>query len=142
MIQRIQTVYFLIIIFLAAVLFFTPIYEIKLIGESVRAFYITDHISLLLSNIFIIGLSAINIFLFKNRPLQIKIGWFIFLLILVLSILIRLTFHTEQQNLVSDAVFIFSYFTFLPFLKLIFIFLAIKSIKKDEDLVKSADRFR
>ena len=141
MLQRIQTVFFILILFLAAGLFFFPLYTVEVPNQFERSFYVLDQLSLLLATIFIIVFTGINIFLFRNRPFQMKLGWLTFLLIAVLTILIRLTFR-EASNDAENFIFTAHFYAYTPFLMLIFKVLAIYFIKKDEQLVRSADRFR
>lgn len=141
MLQRIQTVFFILILFLATGLFFFPLYTVEIPDQFERSFYVQDQLSLLLATIFIIVFTGINIFLFRNRPFQMKLGWLTFLLIAVLTILIRLTFR-EASNDNENFIFIAHFYAYTPFLMLILKVLAIRFIKKDEELVRSADRFR
>ena len=86
-------------------------------------------------------LSLISIFMFKKRTLQMR---FCFWLILINILLIALLFFV--YILARDS----GYYTFIDFVKFssfsliatISAFLARRYIKKDEDLVRSADRIR
>ena len=80
-------------------------------------------------------LPFVQIFMFKNRVKQIKIGklaiaywviWAVIFVILSLSI----------DNLKP------SFGAIIPLLSILFIYLANKAIRKDEDLVRSIDRIR
>ncbi|GHT15187.1 membrane protein [Bacteroidia bacterium] len=119
MIQRIQTVYFLLVICLMAVLWFIPVtvlHKPELIG------------------IAILALTAI--FLFKNRKRQILLGYIILLALL----LDYVAFFVWKFD---PAVFASGIVTFLiPFVAGVFDFLAIRGIRKDEKLVRSLDRLR
>jgi hypothetical protein len=121
MIQRIQTLYFFLVFCLMMVLLFVP-------------FTVS-----LLSNIEASGialLAIIAIFLFKNRKLQIWFGYIILLVILLDYVL----FFVFSFN---PAIFASGILTFLiPFIAGVLDFLAIRGIKKDEKLVRSADRLR
>ena len=125
MIQRIQTVYLFIAFCLMATLVFVPFssHLIIIIGSGIAAF-----------------LSIINIFLYKKRSLQRKICY----IILLLSVLIYLfDFIFERQYLPFAELFWSNRFTFIfPFIAIIFIYLAIRGIKKDEKLIRSLDRLR
>ena len=135
MIQRIQTVY----LFLAAVLnisvFFTPIYG-HAMNDPAQWIGIGFAISLTLS--FVIAGGAI--FLYRNRNLQIRVvktGTYIQIVALgfAAGILFSLGgFGTFLwQEVLSSG---------LIALALVFYWLAGRSIKKDEELVKSMDRIR
>ncbi|MDR0830062.1 MAG: DUF4293 domain-containing protein [Prevotellaceae bacterium] len=81
----------------------------------------------------------IAIWLFKKRKIQIKFVWVVFFLIIInyISIIwllfaVGIDFHTIK-------IYIPLIFNLI---NLIFCILAIKAIKKDEDLVRSLDRIR
>ena len=135
MIQRIQTVY----LFLAAVLnisvFFTPIYS-HAINDPQAWIGIGFAISLMLS--FLIAGSSI--FLYPNRKLQLRIvkaG--IYIQIVAIGFAVGILFSLGgfgtflwQEILGSGLILV----------ALILYWLAGRSIKKDEELVKSMDRIR
>ncbi len=135
MLQRIQTVYLLIVILVMALLPFWS-YAYLWIEIYEGAFYIKNE---LLFYVIFFGsatLAFITIFLFKNRKLQFVLNR--------LNILI---------NLFLLGVFVYKVLTLsnisekgfgllLPVLAIIFLVLANKAIKKDENLIKSVDRLR
>jgi len=155
MIQRIQTLYLLVIVILSGFIIFSPIAD--LINHVDKLIYLVDinGISLVKStgNIFesnIWGLTAISmvvpvfalitIFSFKNRIKQIRycvmnmffmIIYYAFLCFYIWSACNRL--HTDWHLRIT---------TVFPIINLILNFLAIGAIGKDENLVKSADRLR
>ncbi len=84
-------------------------------------------------------LSLITIFLFKNRKLQFVLGRLnIILNFILLGFLVYLFLNlpggveTPKKGIGM----------FLPIISIVFLVLANKAIKKDEDLVKSVDRLR
>ena len=84
-------------------------------------------------------LSMVTIFLFKNRKLQFVVGRIIVLInLFLLVLLIYLSLTLSGETSVSEK----GIGMFLPVLVILLIVLANKAIKKDEDLVKSADRLR
>jgi hypothetical protein len=84
-------------------------------------------------------LALIAIFLFKNRKLQFVFGRIIILInLFLLGLLIYLSLNLSGEASVSEK----GIGMFLPVLAILFIVLANKAIKKDEDLVKSVDRLR
>lgn len=84
-------------------------------------------------------LSLIAIFLFNNRKLQFVMGRIIILInLFLLVLLIYLSLTLSGETSVSEK----GIGMFLPILAILFIVLANKAIKKDEDLVKSVDRLR
>ncbi|MDR0823704.1 MAG: DUF4293 domain-containing protein [Prevotella sp.] len=151
MIQRIQSVYLLLVVILMGVTTVSPLMELtgdsKLlytfsslgIGQLFAVQYPTWGV------LFFAGLSAliafINIFLYKKRKAQIKTGILISLLILFFYVTLYVYFqsYTAKYGLTFDKV---QFGLALPIIALIFNILAIVRIKKDEKLVKSLDRIR
>jgi hypothetical protein len=154
MIQRIQSLYLLLAVLLSAGYFFFPfsikifeepegdaIYRLLLHGVkhpdgSVR----TQYLLLALCSLLILTL-LVTLFLYKNRPLQIRLCWF--------SILICLAIITADYFL-SDAMgnhqgkakAAYMLASYVPLVQLLLIRLAVRGIKKDEEFVRSADRIR
>ena len=86
-------------------------------------------------------LLLISIFLFKKRLLQIRICW---VSILALAI-IATTEYIVYNSIVGKGQFnthALSLTAIMPVLSVILTYLAIRAIKKDDDLVKSVDRLR
>ncbi|PQJ78907.1 DUF4293 domain-containing protein [Polaribacter porphyrae] len=143
MIQRIQSIY----LFLAALVSGGLIFVFKLWATVKEQIYILD---LFLKEVlsfkiipvlFIISalLSFVTIFLYKNRKLQFVLGRLIILInLFLLGLLIYLSLTLSGETSVSEK----GIGMFLPVLAILLIVLANKAIKKDEDLVKSADRLR
>ncbi len=90
-------------------------------------------------------LSIITIFLFKNRPLQIKLIWATILEtigILVLQFYIANN-SVEGNKLVVGILGANIYLgIFVPLLTLFFLILAVMGIRQDEKLVRDTDRLR
>ncbi len=84
-------------------------------------------------------LALIAIFLFRNRPLQARITVITGVLVL-LALTIMVFFITSAMGEKASPLFCLR--SFLPLVSLILIFLAYRSIKKDENLVKSLERLR
>jgi hypothetical protein len=119
MIQRIQTLWLLIVVVLAVLLFFYPAtesYPCLLSGASASAAL----------------LAFITIFLYKKRKVQIGLSYVLF--ILLLAYLVFVFVITD----VAD----YSWYLLIPFVATDFPILAIQAIKKDEQLVRSLDRLR
>ena len=83
--------------------------------------------------------SGINIFLFRNRPLQMRLTMIAGALsVLTLLVLVYTAFVTYK-----DSTFMLNYQTLLmPFFAGAFNLLAFRGIKGDEQLVRSMDRLR
>jgi hypothetical protein len=84
--------------------------------------------------------SLITILLFKNRKIQLRLSFFLIVLIVILII----AFIHVSISVISkfDARIIPVLKMFIPLLILIISFLAYRGIKKDDQLVKSYDRLR
>ena len=142
MIQRIQSIYLTIVIVLSAILPFV----FKLWKNSNKEVFALDLFSelTLLSKLvpvffFLSALiAAIAIFKFKKRQLQFVLVRIIILInLFLLGILIYLSLTLPGEASSEKGIGMF-----LPIVVILFVFLANKAIKKDEDLVKSVDRLR
>ena len=150
MLQRLQTLFLLLIVILASLFIFAPFELIKtyqsvyLINLKVwdKAEYIKPIIYLPFSlNILVIVLTLFTIFKFKNRALQMVLCRVI---AFISGCIIACLFSFSYINLTeaNDAIISYSYITFLPGLNVLLAFIAKRFIKYDEELVKSADRIR
>lgn len=146
MIQRIQTIFLLLagaaLLSLFAIPFATSeVTDTALFADKV--YNIMDNPILLILTALGGGIALINIFLFKNRPLQLKLDYLIITLsILLPAIAIFLVFksggETSTQMEITE-----NYFGIgMPLLAIIFTILASRFIGKDHKLVKSMDRLR
>ena len=142
MIQRIQSIYLLIITILSTIFpFGFKLWEVN--NKEVYALDLFSDQSLLAKLVpvffFISALIAlISIFKFKKRQLQFVIGRIVILInLFLLGILIYLSLTIPGEVSSEKGIGIF-----IPIIVILFAFLANKAIKKDEDLVKSVDRLR
>ncbi|MDC0176637.1 DUF4293 domain-containing protein [Polaribacter sp.] len=143
MIQRIQTIYLLLASIISGVLIF--VFNLwKSIEKNIFAFDLLSSESYLLKGIpisFIVSalLAFVAIFIFKNRKLQFVIGRLTILInLILLGVLIYVSLTLPGEAAVSEK----GIGMFIPILAILLLVLANKAIKKDEDLVKSADRLR
>lgn len=140
MLQRLQTVWLLLVALLAFGSLKVSFFSGNILVENVKQFQNFTAMSNMLIMILTVGVgiaSLINIFLFKDRKLQIKIS-FAVLAVAVLNIVL---YYLQTKNYVPEewTFDITSLITIaIPFL----LFLAIRGIYKDEKLVKSVDRLR
>jgi hypothetical protein len=155
MIQRIQTLYLLASSILVLLWYFMPladlvnyesnftfsIYGIKNPDDQTWLYH-----TLIISIITTISIIATvaTIFLYKNRKLQIKASQFLLLLYTTLVAVAFLIIDNAKSLLsLSNEIIIHHKISILfPLISLVLIFLAIKAIKRDEELVRSADRLR
>jgi hypothetical protein len=151
MIQRIQSIWLFLSAVVIAGTFFFPFAEItsgnllfvlkyRGIFEETSHGEIIRNTAYLLAGILTLILisTLITVFIFKNRILQMKICLIISLLIIVSSALI-IYFST---CVVEKSHIEYSVASGFPILAFILILLARRSIKKDEELVRSTDRIR
>lgn len=144
MIQRIQSVYLLIATLLSGGLIFV----LNLwVNEQENKFFVIDSFSSentllkIMSVLFFVSaaLTFIAIFKFKNRQLQFVLGR---LSILINFILIGLIVYFSQNLSGEINVSEKGIGLLIPILTIVFVVIANKAIKKDEELVKSVDRLR
>lgn len=136
MLQRIQTIY----LFLAALCSAGLIFVFEL-GENIagQAVYAVD--VLLVFALFMISaaISLITIFLFKNRKSQFMLGRLNILLnLILLGLFVYWSLMVPGESNISEK----GIGMLIPVISIVFLVLANKAIKKDEDLVKSVDRLR
>ncbi len=137
MIQRIQTVYLIITFLLIGVLPF--IFPLWTLNDGKDYFFMQNQIYAIL-----LGLSTAitfySIISFKKRQTQFVANR----LNIVLNLILLGLFVYHSLNLSGEAVAVSEkgIGMFLPVLAVVFLALANKAIKKDEDLVKSVDRLR
>lgn len=155
MIQRIQTLFLSIALALLVLMLVFPLAQFvdvnhisyKLVYNGL--FQITEKSVVLVQFSYIISVFIVAaillllsaIFLFKKRVLQIRICWFS---ILVLAV-IATTEYILYNSIVGKGQFnshALSLTAIMPVLSVILTYLAIRAIKKDDDLVKSVDRLR
>ncbi|MBT8319894.1 MAG: DUF4293 domain-containing protein, partial [Gramella sp.] len=85
------------------------------------------------------AISLVSIFMFKNRKLQFVLGRLnIILNLFLLGVFVYWSLTLPGEMDISEK----GIGMFLPIISIVFIVLANKAIKKDEDLVKSVDRLR
>jgi hypothetical protein len=164
MIQRIQSIYLLAIVLISVLLFFLPIstkiipadvsknipkiisYKVDLSGiekyENATLISSTKNYILCILNIATGVLAAVIIFLYKKRRVQIK---FSRLGILIVTAFIAVDFYFSDslgKEYGPDISTIYLSGSYFPVIQIILLILAIRAIKKDDELVRSADRIR
>ncbi len=146
MIQRIQTLWLVIAAACAFALYGIPfamssqaIPDSSYFGDSL--YTITDHPALMAMFTIAGALCLLAIFMFKDRKKQLLMGRIaiVFNIIgLILSIILYFNDSPSIGNVAVDE----QAGLFLPIVFLVFAFLALRFIGKDEKLVKSMDRLR
>ncbi|MGA8853137.1 MAG: DUF4293 domain-containing protein [Christiangramia sp.] len=136
MLQRIQTVYLLLAAITAAGLIFVFSLWKNSAGAEV---YAQDQLVVLGMFLGSAAFSIVSIFMFKNRKLQFVLGRLnIILNLFLLGVFVYWSLTLPGEIDISEK----GIGMFLPIISIVFIVLANKAIKKDEDLVKSVDRLR
>ena len=136
MLQRIQTIYLLIAAGVSAGLIFVCHLWITDEGISVFAKDNMLYLGFFLGSAI---LSLIAIFIYKNRKSQFVLGRLnIILNFILLGFFVYQSLSISGETAVSEK----GIGMLLPIVSIVFLALANKAIKKDEDLVKSVDRLR
>ena len=131
MIQRIQSIYLLLVALISISSYFIfPKLSLTLNHLSFMNYFIIPYL------FFAFFISIINVFLFKKRNFQIGLNK-IHLLIHLLILITLIYFLSQKKMIYPDIQWIMT-----PILSGIFLLLANKGIKSDEDLIKSVDRLR
>jgi glucan phosphoethanolaminetransferase (alkaline phosphatase superfamily) len=148
MIQRKQSLFLLVVVIIAISQFFIPFQKIVITNGHWHICLMPGCSSdIMSSNIYfpmafnsiILLLSVIIIFLYKNRLLQYKLAN---LLVVFNVFLVGLFFILSYIKEGQTGTVTYQYGSFFPIISAIFAYLAAYFIKKDEQLVRSADRIR
>ena len=152
MIQRIQSVYLLVVTCLLGIVLCMPIGRF-VAGDGVRTAML-EPLGITLFNgdylytwgmFVILLLSAIisfcSIFLFRNRPMQMRMVVFNILLLIGFYIVYTLFVIVLKGHLGAQS-FQIEWALCLPVIAIILDYLAFRAIRRDELLVKAADRIR
>lgn len=153
MIQRIQTLYLLLVTALMAVTLFSPLawfaagadefslyaFALQSEGEPVQS---TVYLGAVL--VLACGLPFITVFLFKNRLLQIRLCVAEMVLLLGAAVMEGVYYFLSWRVFSGQAFHTqgFKPAIALPVVCLLFAYLAVRAIFRDEMLVRAADRIR
>ena len=143
MIQRKQSVYLFLAAILNAGVFYFDLYQYHITDAGpMIPVRVNDHFPSLLIALFITLLPMVTIFLFNNRKRQIRIS--LFSLLGVIAFIAIMLCRVQGLSKLIPPPQSGSYWigAVLPVISLVFIFLAIIGIRKDDKLVKSVDRLR
>jgi len=136
MIQRIQTVYIILVALLTGVL---PFYLSLWTGIEGNTVFAMDIIWVAVIFAASSALALITIFLFKKRKNQFVFNRLnIILNLFLLGFFVYRSLNLSGETSVSEK----GIGMLIPVFSIVFLVLANRSIKKDEDLVKSVDRLR
>ena len=149
MIQRIQSVYLLLITLFCALCFFIPMgnYDDNLVYTVIGIRNAAgDYLYYSLPNAFIAGLSGllslITVFMFRNRMRQLTLCKVLFVLLFLQIVLLIFVYPDLifNQHMGSNPMYTFG--IIFPALAFLLVFLASRAIRKDEDKVRAVDRIR
>ena len=137
MIQRIQTIYLLLAFVVTGVLlFFFPLWTMS---DNKEYFFMQSQVYTILLGLST-SLTLLGVVSYKKRQNQFVIGR----LNIILNLILLGLFLYRSLNLSGETLAVSEkgIGMFLPVVAIVFLVLANKAIKKDEDLVKSVDRLR
>lgn len=136
MLQRIQTIYLLLSALIIGALYLWFPVVINKAGEIIVH---KDEFVVMIPIFGSIALALLSIINFKKRQLQFVINRLnIILTFLLLGVFVYRSLTLSGETIVSEK----GIGMFLPIISIVFLVMANKAIKKDEDLVKSVDRLR
>ena len=136
MIQRIQTIYLLIVALLAGLL---PIWFSLWVDAQGNDVFASSDVLVSVAFYVSVTLAIIAIALFKNRKNQFVVNRLNMILnLFLLGFFVYRSLNLSGETLVSEK----GIGMLIPIISIVFLVLANKAIKKDEDLVKSVDRLR
>ena len=145
MIQRIQTIFLFLAAIIFGALFKVPFAisnkpSVQFLSDSV--FDVRDHPALIALTVLGALIALVSIFLFRKRKVQLKLGYLIIVLSILLPVVAFLLFTKAAASADPSVVVNDQAGLFLPIGSLVFAALANHFIKKDDKLVKSMDRLR
>lgn len=150
MIQRIQTLYLLLVVILGTLLcFFSPVQFLMPAATEYAHLYVLDKWPMAVMTIAVPLLAFLTIFLFKRRFLQVRLN--IMNVIFCLGFYALLALYTayvvKGHEPINDmplkgADWYINVWAAIPLVNLILLMMATRRILKDEALVRAADRLR
>ena len=131
MIQRIQSIYFLVAaISMTLISFKVPVYTLN---ETM--FMAQDDTKMFILTIVGAIFSLLGLFMFKNRKFQMKLIRLTVLIQMIIGVRLFMLFNKFEVVLNNTLLFLMAF-------SLIALIMAYRGVKKDDDLVRSVDRIR
>ncbi|NJB72571.1 glucan phosphoethanolaminetransferase (alkaline phosphatase superfamily) [Saonia flava] len=136
MLQRVQTVYLVVVVLLGALLpsfvsLWTDVNDVVVFAKDTILVSIAFYVSA--------ALAIVAIFLFKNRKNQFVVNRLNMILnLFLLGFFVYRSLNLSGESNISEK----GIGMLIPVFSIVFLTLANRAIKKDEDLVKSVDRLR
>ena len=150
MIQRIQTLYLLLVVILGTLLcFFSPVQFLMPDATEYIPLQAFDKWPLAVMSIAVPMLALVTVFLFKRRLLQARLnimnvilclGYYAMLALYVVFVLKG--YEPIDTNTLAGADWYFNVWAAIPLVNVVLIMMATRRILKDEALVRTADRLR
>ena len=150
MIQRIQTLYLLLVVILGTLLcFFSPVQFLMPDATEYIPLQAFDKWPLAVMSIAVPMLALVTVFLFKRRLLQARLnimnvilclGYYAMLALYVAFVLKG--YEPIDTNTLAGADWYFNVWAAIPLVNVVLIMMATRRILKDEALVRAADRLR
>jgi hypothetical protein len=155
MLQRIQSIYFLLASLALFALFLFPlVHNVYVDGKPItimvtgvyqdaagQQVHSEFFVALTVATVLIALVPLVVIFLYKNRKQQIALGWGTILAIIGFSFWMAKTVEGVMGSIQIDT-HNWGIGLLLSSISIVFMILAVNAIKRDEKLVKSADRLR
>ena len=152
MIQRIQSIYLLVVSLLMASIFIFPFAE--LLGANGQLFIFSFNglsieneegmylltIPPMILLIMIVFISFFSIFLYKKRVIQMRVNFFN--MMLMLGYLGLNYYYIQNFSQQLDGIVSYQVTAIFPIISAVITYLAIRAIGKDEALIRSMDRIR
>ena len=155
MIQRIQSIYLLLVVVLAAITFFMPIVGLTNAAEGLE--YMINYKGIFLvqetgyvfkSDVWTLSvlsalipiISLVSLFVYKNRMLQLRLSFFNMVLMAGWYVLLFISVWFAKSLYQAD--WTLEFVTIFPLVNIILTLLAVRAIGKDEALIKSLNRIR
>ncbi len=155
MIQRIQSIYLLLAALCSGLLLAAPLYSIETTTATYQLFLgglvqtnpedtiLTSQPAILAVGFLLTLFPIIILFLYKKRPIQMRLAASSMMantamLLLLVGIVNKSIEHITELHVKET----YGFGLILPALSIVFLFLANKAIRKDDKLIRSADRLR
>ena len=136
MIQRIQTFYLLLVALLAGV---APFFASLWVNGDNEAIFAKNELPISIVFYVIAAIAVLTIFLYKKRQNQFVVNRINMILnLFLLGFFVYRSLNLSGETAVSEK----GIGMLIPVFSIVFLALANRAIKKDEDLVKSVDRLR
>lgn len=145
MIQRIQSLFYLLSAICTGGLFYFPFASSTKSATPFmddQIYNVFDHTAMLVICGLAILIPLVAIFMFKNRSTQLRMGIFGIIAAVLLVAVAALLFMNAGQTMDSAGTVNDGVGLYLPIGSILFLALANRFVKKDENLVQSMDRLR